>query len=138
MFIGRGKWMTLTHITSLLLLLLLLTGHVTSQAISIATSTYTTCYSNDCGDPAIPWCVQTCPSNLIQCLALYSTVSLTGKTTPISFRCTCSASGCVSSSCVSGNLGEVGMIGCCCTGNLCNYGPAVVEIPYPGECVLCV
>ena len=35
------------------------------------------------------------------------------------------------------SLGEVGVSGCCCTGNLCNYVPAVVETPYPGECVFC-
>ena len=127
------KGMVLLHLLTGHLLLLLVVDQVTSQ--SAPPPNTTSCYSTSCGDdPTIPWCVQTCPSNLTKCLTLYSTDLLTGVATPIAFRCAYSpAGGCMSWSCDPASISEVGVSSCCCTGELCNYVSMVMAAPLPGE-----
>nr|BAA82606.1 sALK-6 [Ephydatia fluviatilis] len=138
--------MSYIHLSLWLLLFLdratsqLIHTNITTITDTTTTTTVTsTCYSNACGGrPAIPWCVQTCPSNLTRCLALYSTdLQGGGVATPISFRCAYSAEGCGSSSCDPARISEAGLYSCCCTGKLCNYVPAVMATPFPADTSLC-
>eukprot|EP00731_Ephydatia_muelleri_P033658 Em0034g40a len=135
---NKKRRMSCFHL-SLGLFLLLILGCMASPMIQTSTTTITTCYSNACGgEPPIPWCVQTCPSNLTRCLALYSTdLQGGGVATPISFHCAYSVDECGSSSCDPGRISEAGLYSCCCTGKLCNYVPAVMAVPFPANTPVC-